>query len=46
MYDEKFQLHIHIQVWRTPKKNQFAPAFVVAECEQTLIKHNNHAKWI
>ena len=36
----------HTSVVKTPKKNQFAPAFVVAECERTLIKHNNHAKWI
>ena len=45
-YDEKFQLHIHIQVWQTNKTHQFAPDFVVAECKRTFIKHNNHAKWI
>ena len=28
------------------KKHQFTPTFIVAECERTLIKHNNHAKWI
>ena len=28
------------------QKYIFAPAFAFAQCERTLVKHNNHAEWI